>query len=51
MASKHGWDAVIVHYRGCGVPNTAYPDYNAGDTLEAQHVFTLLKQRYHTIFG
>lgn len=52
MASKHGWDAVIVHYRGCGgVPNTAYPDYNAGDTLEAQHVFTLLKQRYHTIFA
>lgn len=51
-AKAHGWDAVIVHYRGCGgVPNTAFPDYNAGDTVEAHHVFTILKQRYTTILA
>ncbi|MFW2178288.1 MULTISPECIES: YheT family hydrolase [unclassified Moraxella] len=46
-AKNLGLDAVIVHYRGCGgVTNTAELDYNAGDTAEAQHVFTWLKQHY-----
>ena len=49
-ASEHGWDAVVVHYRGCGgIENTAEVDYNAGDTAEAHHIFTQLKSRYDVI--
>ena len=51
-AQRHGWDAVIVHFRGCGgVENTAYRDYHAGDTREAQFVFAQLKQRYAQVFA
>ncbi|WP_395147566.1 YheT family hydrolase [Moraxella atlantae] len=51
-AQRHGWDAVIVHFRGCGgVENTAYKDYHAGDTHEAQFVLTQLKQRYAHVFA
>lgn len=47
FALKHGWNAVIAHFRGCGgVENTAEPDYNAGDTAEAHHVLSLLKQKF-----
>lgn len=46
-AHKLGYDAVIVHFRGCGgIDNTSVLDYNAGDTAEAAHVFALLKQTY-----
>ena len=46
-AHQLGYDAVIVHFRGCGgVENTAPIDYNAGDTAEALHVFELLKAKY-----
>lgn len=51
-AKKHGWDSVIVHYRGCGgVANTAQPDYNAGDVTEAKYVLQQLSQQYSTIFA
>lgn len=47
FALKHGWNAVIAHFRGCGgVENTAEPDYNAGDTAEAHHVLSLLKKDF-----
>ena len=46
-AHKLGYDAVIVHFRGCGgVDNTSELDYNAGDTTEAVHIFDLLKTEY-----
>lgn len=46
-AKAHGYDAVIVHFRGCGgIENTAEVDYNAGDTAEADYVFSLLKAQY-----
>lgn len=49
---RQGWDAVIVHFRGCGgVKNTAEPDYHAGDTREAQFVLEQLKKRYATVFA
>lgn len=49
-AVRHGFDAVVVHYRGCGgMPNLSKKDYNAGDTEEVQYVLTQLKQRYAKI--
>lgn len=48
-AQQYGWDAVIVHYRGCGgVKNTADVDYNAGDVAEIQHMLSNLTQIYPT---
>lgn len=47
QAHRLGYDAVIVHFRGCGgVDNTSELDYNAGDTAEAVHMFNLLKTQY-----
>lgn len=47
FAVRHGWNAVIVHFRGCGgMDNTAEPDYHAGDTAEAHHVLSLLKTQF-----
>lgn len=42
-ATSLGWDAVVVHYQGCGgVHNRADVDYNAGDIAEVEHVLTRL---------
>lgn len=49
-AVRHGFDAVVVHYRGCGgVKNPHEHDYNAGDTAEVHHVLNFLKQRYERL--
>ena len=42
-AKRQGWDAVVVHYRGCGgMPNAADVDYSAGDIAEIDHVLARL---------
>lgn len=50
FAVRHGWNAVIVHFRGCGgMDNTAEPDYHAGDTAEKRIMFyRYLKPSFHT---
>ncbi|ELA09206.1 hypothetical protein MOMA_02335 [Moraxella macacae 0408225] len=46
-AQKLGWHAVVVHYRGCGgLKNSSELDYNAGDTTEIHHVFSVLHKQY-----
>ncbi|MFB2587104.1 YheT family hydrolase [Acinetobacter sp. c1-l78] len=51
-ANAQGWDAVIVHYRGCGgVANPSPFDYNAGDTKELHHVLQQLKQQYQDVYA
>lgn len=49
-AKRHGFDAVVVHYRGCGgMQNPSAKDYNAGDTTEIHHVLTNLQKRYDNL--
>lgn len=44
-AKNHDWDAVIVHYRGCGgVENKSHLDYNAGDIGEMDFVLAGLQR-------
>lgn len=50
-AHQQGWNAVIVHYRGCGgVENSSPYDYHAGDTASIQHSLTWLKQQYAELY-
>lgn len=50
-AYQQGYDAVVVHYRGCGgLINHATLDYNAGDIVEIHYVLgQLLKRRTHLL--
>lgn len=47
MASKLGWRAVMMHFRGCGqAPNRLPRGYHSGDTADAYWVIGQLAQRY-----
>lgn len=44
-AEKAGWNAVVMHFRGCsGVPNRLPRSYHAGDTADLASVLAHLKQ-------
>lgn len=49
---QHGWHFVVVHFRSCGgIPVAGEVYYNAGDTVEAHHMLSILSQQYRTIFA
>lgn len=44
-AEKAGWNAVVMHFRGCsGAPNRLPRSYHAGDTADLASVLTHLKR-------
>nr|WP_136067840.1 hydrolase [Halomonas sp. EAR18] len=47
MASRLGWRALLMHYRGCGqAPNRLPRAYHSGDTADAYWLIGQLAQRY-----
>ncbi|EPC04398.1 alpha/beta hydrolase [Litchfieldella anticariensis FP35 = DSM 16096] len=47
MASRRGWRAVMMHFRGCGqAPNRLPRAYHSGDTADAYWLIGQLAQRY-----
>lgn len=51
-AVRHGWNGVVVHFRGCGgLENHADIAYHSGDTAEIAHSLALLRQRYPRLFA
>lgn len=47
LASKQGYRAVVMHYRGCGkVPSRYMRGYHAGDTADAYWLMSVLARRF-----